>query len=258
MNDFLTILSTPDPSVILRQLDESGMLEQYLPELTALKGVDVIDGQKHKDNFEHTLQVVSQTAAVSKNPYLRLVAILHDCGKATTKRFDKEKNTWTFQNHEYISSKMVKNIFKRFNLDSSKIEYVSKIIQNHGIPQALTKSDVTESAIRRFYTEMGEYTDDLLLFCKCDMTTSSYVKRERFQNSIDVLKDRIELVKRLDNESKWRPPIDGNFIMKELGIQPGMKLGLILKEIKRAIKDGEVEDNFDSAYAYLQTIKDRF
>lgn len=251
------ILNSTNPSEELANLDNTGVLEHLLPELTKLKGVDVINGQGHKDNFIHTLQVVKQTAEVSTNPWLRLVAILHDAGKAPTKRFDKEKG-WTFQNHELISSRLVIDVFKRFDLDKTKIEYVSKLVEYHGIAKELTKKGVTDSAIRRFSTELGDWVDDMLLFCKCDMTTKSVANRQRFQTELDELKSRIEEVRKSDEASKWRAPIDGNFIMKELGITPGRKLGQIKSEIERAIKANEIEDNFMSAYNYLLKIKDNY
>lgn len=251
------ILNSKDPSQDLLSLDKNGILDDLLPELTALKGVDVINGQGHKDNFLHTLQVIKQTSQASSNPWLILVAILHDCGKATTKRFDREKG-WTFQNHELVSSRIVKNIFNRFDLDKTQLDYVSKLVEYHGIAKELTKNGVTDSAIRRFSTELGDWVDDLLTFCKCDMTTSSVIKRQRFQIELDSLKERIDEVKRGDEASKWRCPIDGNFIMKELDIKPGRKLGQIKAEIERAIKNGEIEDNFIGAYNYLLEIKDKF
>lgn len=253
----LNILKSTDPAQELIELDKAGVLQHLLPELTNLKGVDIVDGQGHKDNFNHTLQVLRQTAEVSTNPWLRLVAILHDAGKASTKRFDKVKG-WTFQNHELVSSNLVKNLFDRFDLDKSKLDYVSKIVEYHGIAKELTKSEVTDSAIRRLSTELGDWVDDLLLFCKCDMTTASTMKRQRFQIELDSLKDRIVDLRERDEAAKWRAPIDGNFIMKELGIKPGRKLGQIKSEIERAIKSNEIEDNFLSAYNYLLKIKDKF
>jgi tRNA nucleotidyltransferase (CCA-adding enzyme) len=201
--------------------------------------------------------VIKQTAEVTTNPWLRLVAILHDAGKAPTKRFDKTKG-WTFQNHELVGSRMVSEFFDRFGLDKSKEAYVVKLIEYHGIAKELTKEGVTDSAIRRFTTELGDWVDDLLLFCKCDMTTSSVVKRQRFKIELDNLKNRIEDVKELDEKSKWRCPIDGNFIMKELDIKPGRKLGQLKQEIERAIKANEIEDNFLGAYNYLLKIKDKY
>jgi tRNA nucleotidyltransferase/poly(A) polymerase len=251
------ILNSDEPSKELSNLDNIGALDAFLPELTNLKGIDIIDGQGHKDNFIHTLQVLRQTSEVSTNPWLRLVAILHDAGKAPTKRFDKEKG-WTFQNHELISSRMVINVFKKFDLDKSKIEYVSKLVEFHGIAKELTKKGVTDSAIRRFSTELGEWVDDMLLFCKCDMTTKSATNRQRFQLELDNLKNRIINIQKNDEAAKWRAPIDGNFIMKELGISPGRKLGQIKSEIERAIKSKEIEDNFMSAYNYLLKIKNNY
>ena|ERR1035437_6915893 len=251
------ILNSEDPAKELSELDDAAILEHLLPELTALKGVDIKGGQGHKDNFVHTLQVVKQTSESSKNPWLRLIAILHDVGKSTTKRFENGKG-WTFQNHELVSARIAKDVFNRFDLDKSKLEYVTKLIEYHGITKELTKEEVSESAIRRFSTELGEWVDDLILFCKCDMTTASYAKRQRFTNDLDRLKDKIINVRVKDEVAKWRSPIDGNFIMKELNIPPGRKLGLVKSEIERAIKAGEVEDNFDAAYKHLITIKDKY
>src|ERR1035437_644229 len=157
------ILNSEDPAKELSELDDAAILEHLLPELTALKGVDIKGGQGHKDNFVHTLQVVKQTSESSKNPWLRLIAILHDVGKSTTKRFENGKG-WTFQNHELVSARIAKDV---------------------------TKEEVSESSIRRFSTELGEWVDDLILFCKCDMTTASYAKRQRFTNDLDRLKDKI-------------------------------------------------------------------
>ena len=252
-----SILNSKDPASELKQLDDAGVLEHLLPELTGLKGVDIIEGQKHKDNFEHTLQVIKQTAEASESPWLRLVSILHDAGKAKTKKFIKDKG-WTFQNHELVGARMVKSVFDRFDLDKSQLEYVIKLIEYHGIAKELTKDEVTDSAIRRLYTELGDWVDDLLLFCKCDMTTASYAKRQRFQNDLDRLKERILVVKNKDEADKWRSPIDGNFIMKELGITPGKRLGLIKSDIERAIKSGKVADNFNAAYVYFLSIKDKY
>ena len=251
------ILTSKDPSQELTRLDKDGVLEILLPELTNLKGVDVVDGRGHKDNYLHTLQVIKQTAEASTDPWMRLVAILHDAGKAKTKKYFPGKG-WTFQNHELVSAHMVKDVFNRFGLDKSKMKYVYKLIEYHGIAKELTKEDVSDSAIRRFSTELGDWVDDLLLFCKCDMTTRFEDKRARFQKDLDDLKNRIEEVRQKDEAAKWRCPIDGNFIMKELNIVPGKKLGLIKSEIERAIKAGEVEDDFDSAYEYLMKIKDKY
>jgi tRNA nucleotidyltransferase/poly(A) polymerase len=260
MNDkelLLSILNAPDPSAELIKLDESGVLDKLLPELTALKGVDSIDGQQHKDNFAHTLQVLKQTAEVSQNPYLRLVAILHDAGKAPTKRFDKERG-WTFHDHENVSAKMSVKLFNRLNLDIENLDYVSTIIKFHGITKALTEPGVTDTAIKRFYNELGEYVSDLLLFCSCDMTTKSEAKRLRFRKSLIELHERITSIKESEEAKLWRSPITGDFIMKELDIKPSKRLGNIKSEIERAIKANEVEDNFESAYKYLYLIKDKF
>jgi putative nucleotidyltransferase with HDIG domain len=232
-----------------------GILDSLLPELTALKGVEIREGKGHKDNFLHTLQVVKQTAAITDNIWLRLASILHDIGKAPTKRFIE--GAWTFQNHELVGSKMIDDIFERFNLDKSKLDYVKKIVEYHGIAKELTKDMVGDSAIRRFTKEMGPYIDDIINFCKCDVTTANRLKKEQYKNDMDTLRKRIHEIKEKDEESKWRPPIDGNFIMKEFGVS-GRKLGQMKSDMEIAIKSGKIKDDFDDAYSYLLSIKDKY
>ena len=260
MNDFKTILSVDHSQIqaLLKTLEENGTLKVLLPELVALKGVEIIDGKKHKDNYYHTLQVVENTYMVTDKSYLRLASILHDIGKAPTKRFDKQIG-WTFHNHEFVGSKMVKKIFKRLQLDEDQLDYVICIVKQHGKMKELTENkQVSDSAIRRFAKEIGDDIEDLVLFCKCDITTRFEDKMARQKSALDNVFKRIVEINQKDEEDKWRSPIDGQMIMDEFDIGPSRMLGDIKKKIEDAIKAGQVEDNYEDAYEYMMAIKNDY
>lgn len=273
MNDFKNILKCESKDIrnLLLSLDQSGILKVILPELVALKGIERIDGKGHKDNYLHTLQVVEQTYEATDDIWLRLVSILHDIGKAPTKRFDK-KIGWTFHNHEFVGSKMLKLVFKRLDLDMSKLKYVIKLVKAHGKVKELTGNDtnndsdvmdntttkefyVTDSAIRRFAKDMGSDTDDLLLFCKCDLTTKYEIKKQRYINDINLLSERINEIKNADETAKWRSPITGQMIMDEFGLGQCKEVGIIKSKVETAIKKGDIKDGYDEAYAYMIALR---
>ncbi len=233
-------------------LDEKGILSEVLPELIALKGVDKTKESYHKDNFYHTLQVIENTYNTTKNPWIRLVAILHDIGKAKTKKWINGIG-WTFHNHEFVGAKMIKHIFKRFNLPEDKYEYVYKLIYNHGFPKELSKN-VTDSALRRFALEIGDELEDLILFCKCDLTSKNLEKTTRQSKAYDDVYNAIINIRKLDEIAKWRCPIDGNIIMQYFGVK-GKEVGLIKNKIEKAIKSGEIEDSYENAFEYMKQIK---
>lgn len=239
---------------LLKELDKQGILEEILPELTALKGVDIVNGQKHKDNYFHTLQVVENTYKATSNIWLRLVSILHDIGKAPTKKFIKGQG-WTFQNHEYIGGKMLKKIFKRFNLDFEYFPYVKNLIVNHGRPKELTK-DVSDSALRRLAKDMetSQTLDDLFVFCKCDITTKFPDKLTRQQNALENVYQEVLRVVQMDKANEWRCPVSGQMIMDYFNLGAGREVGIIKKQIENAIKSGEIPDELEPALEYMKNI----
>ncbi len=238
----------------LLDLYQSGVLEKVLPELVNLKGVDKTKKSFHKDNFYHTLEVVENTYNVTTNHKLRLASILHDIGKAPTKKWCDDKG-WTFSNHELVGSKMLEKIFERLNIPLEYYDYVYNIVLYHGIPKELTKN-VTESALRRFGKDIGENLEDLILFCKCDLTTKNQEKKQQQIKSYDNLYKNIIIVREKDDASKWRCPIDGNMI-KEFFNVDGREIGLIKNEIISAIKSGKINDDYESAYNFILEMKNK-
>ncbi len=244
------ILMSEQPSSGLLLLFQTGLLQFILPELTALIGVDQVKGQKHKDNFYHTLQVVDNISRMTDNLWLRWAALLHDIGKAPTKKFDKNLG-WTFHGHELAGSKMVKHIFKRLHMPlHDKMKYVEKIVFLSSRPIILAE-DVTDSAVRRLVFDAGDLIDDLITHCEADITTQNKSKELQFKNNFALVRKKIKEVEERDHIRNFQPPVSGEDIMAHFGLSPCREIGIIKEAIKEAILEGEVENNYADAYSFM-------
>lgn len=251
MDEFQKIMMTDKPSVGLLLLEQSGLMQHILPELVALKGIEEVEGQKHKDNFYHTLEVVDNISVNTDNVWLRWAALLHDIGKAVTKRFDKNVG-WTFHSHEFVGSKMVLKLFRRLKLPlGPQVKYVQKLVMMSSRPIAVVTDDATDSALRRLLFDAGEDFDDLITLCKADITTKNERKQKRFKQNFEVVEEKIKDVEERDRVRNFQPPISGEEIMKIFDIQPGKEIGILKNAIKEAILEGEVENNYNSALEFV-------
>ena len=248
------ILMSNNPSKGFKELDNLNILSEILPELTDLKGIEEIEGQTHKDNFYHTLEVVDNICKNTNNLWLRWAALLHDIGKAPTKKFNK-KIGWTFHGHEFIGSKMVKDIFMRLNLPlNEKLKYVQKIILMSSRPIIISEDIVTDSAVRRLVYDAGEDIDDLLTLCEADITTKNLKKSLIYQNNFKIVRKKIIDVEERDNIRNFQPPISGEIIMKYFKIKPCKEIGLIKDKIKNAILDGDIKNDYEEAHNLMVEI----
>ncbi|MHA3047687.1 HD domain-containing protein [Riemerella anatipestifer] len=251
MVEFNKIMLSEKPSIGLKLLDDTGLLEKIIPELTALKGIEEIEGQTHKDNFYHTLEVVDNISKHTDKLWLRWSALLHDIGKAPTKKF-VDGIGWTFHGHEFLGSKMAKPLFQRLKLPlGADLKYVQKMVKLSSRPIALVTDDTSDAALRRLLFDAGEDLEDLFTLCKADITTKNAKKQERFRKNFEYVAQKIKEVEEKDQIRNFQPPISGEEIMALFQLKPGREIGILKEKVKEAILEGEISNTPEEAKDFV-------
>lgn len=256
-DELLKIIASPKPSIGLKLLQNSGVLEIVFPEVSNLAGVEQRKDYHHKDVFLHTCIVLDNVAKVSENVWLRLAALLHDVAKPQTKKF-VEGIGWTFHGHDEIGARMLNGIFKRMKLPLHHLEYVEKLVRLHLRPIALAKDEVTDSAIRRLIVDAGDDLNDLIVLCRADITSKDPKRVTKYLANYEKVMQKVIDVREKDKLRAFQSPVRGDEIMRVCNIPPSKKVGDIKKAIEEAILDGKIGNNYEEAFAYLMIIKDEF
>lgn len=250
-------LASLKPSIFLTEMLELGLYQAYFPEFLQLVGVEQMKEYNHKDVFYHTCRVIDNIAGMTDNVWLRFAALVHDIAKPRTKKFI-EGTGWTFHGHEVAGARMMKGIFNRLRLPLDKLKYIKLLVKFHLRPIALAKKGVTDSAVRRLMTEMGDYVEDLIVLCRADITSKNLAKVKTYLQNYDLVVERIREVREKDRLRAFRPPVDGEEIMRVCNLKPSRQVGIIKKEIEEAILSGRIENTYEDSLRLLLELKEKY
>jgi poly(A) polymerase len=237
--EFEKTLLAPYPRRGLELIVGTGLADHVLPELPALR-LEIDEHHRHKDVYEHTLIVLERAIALEDGPdgavpgpdlVLRLAALLHDIGKPATRRFEPGGGV-SFHHHELVGAKLAARRLKALRFDRDTVKQVARLVELHLRFHGYGDAEWTDSAVRRYVADAGPLLERLHKLTRSDCTTRNRRKADRLAAAYDALERRIARLQEQEALDAVRPDLDGNAIMKILGIPPGRDVGLAWQHLK--------------------------
>ncbi|OJU42311.1 MAG: CCA tRNA nucleotidyltransferase [Microbacterium sp. 69-10] len=257
-SELIRLMQTDDPVRGLRVLVDSGLIEQFLPEVSALR-LEVDEHHHHKDVYEHSLTVVRQAIELERVRYpgaapdvpLRLAALLHDIGKPRTRKLEPGGGV-TFHHHDVVGSRMARKRLQALRFDGETTDAVAKLIELHLRFFGYAEGAWTDSAVRRYVRDAGDLIERLHILVRADVTTRNRRKAARLAAAYDDIERRIAELREQEELDSIRPELDGNDIQRILGIPPGREVG----EAYRFLLDVRLDEGVIGADAAEQRLRE--
>ncbi len=230
-SELVRLMQTDDPVRGIRVLVETGLIDEFLPEVSALK-LEVDEHHHHKDVYEHSLMVLSQAIALehARNPGaapdvpLRIAALLHDIGKPRTRKLEPG-GAVTFHHHDVVGARMARKRLQALRFDSATTDAVATLIELHLRFFGYAEGAWTDAAVRRYVRDAGDLLERLHILTRADVTTRNKRKAARLAAAYDDIESRIAALREQEELDAIRPELDGNRIQEVLGIKPGREVG---------------------------------
>jgi len=249
------LLCGAHPGLGIELMVSTGLADHVLPELPAMK-LEIDEHHQHKDVYQHSLVVLAQAIDLEEpdqapNLVLRLAALLHDIGKPPTRRFEAGGGV-SFHHHEVVGAKMVRKRLRALRYSKEIIEDVAQLVYLHLRFHGYGNGEWTDSAVRRYVTDADHVLTLLHKLVRADCTTRNKRKANALRRTYDDLEERIARLAAEEDLNRVRPDLDGNEIMRLLGLPPGPLVGKAWKFLKELRLDRGPLDH-DEAVAELLT-----
>jgi poly(A) polymerase len=261
-DELVKLVRAPYPRRGLSLLVETGLADHVLPELPAL-ALERDEHHRHKDVYEHTLTVLEQAIALEDRLpgggpdfVSRFAALMHDVGKPRTRTF-QDDGTVTFHHHDVVGAKLTRKRMKALRFSNDEIAAVSKLVELHLRFHGYGSDEWTDSAVRRYVRDAGDQLERLHVLTRADCTTRNKRKADRLRRTYDEIESRIERLVEEEELAAVRPDLDGNQIMRLLGLEPGPDVGAAYQHLLELRMDHGPMSEEDATAALLAWWEER-